>query len=111
MANLKKVSVKQIKLSDLEEGAEFAGTLKGFSTKPITVLDEKSGEVMEKELQFVDIADDDGNNVRLVSDVGFRNALEDGHIGIGDWFKGVKLAKIKLPKGRTMNQYDIYTRT
>lgn len=105
---LKKVSSQQIKLSDMPVGFEVSGKLVGFTDKQISVVNEKTQELEEKTLTFAHLTDEMDNKIKVVVDRGFTTALEDAGIHEGDFFKAVKLEKVKLAKGRTMNQYDIY---
>lgn len=106
---LKKVSARQIKFSDQEEGYEFSGTFIGITEKPFADVDKKSGEIIEKTLYNLIVEDDKGERFTGLADAGLRGALSDAMITKGDWFKAVKGSKIDIGKGRSMNQWDIYT--
>jgi len=105
MENLKKVTVKKIKLSELKEGAAIEGVFKGFHLGDPFI---KNGE--ERRMLFATVLDDAGERIVAAADKGFQGALTDAGITDGNWFKAVKLPKSNISGGRTMNVYDVYTR-
>ena len=111
MSEMKKVSVKKVKLSDLAVGEAIDGTFTGFQQgEAYKTLDEKTGELVEKTLTQAHFLDAAGERIVAIADKGFVGAINDAMIKEGAWIKAVKLEKQKLSKGRTMNAYDIYTR-
>lgn len=103
----KKVSVKQIKLSDLPVGAKFEGTFKGFVKGDTFRKVNNSGEIVESALQFA-IFENNGEKQAYVADKGFVDAISMSQIKEGMNIEVVKQSKEKIGKGREMNRYDIY---
>lgn len=106
----KKISTRQVKLSEQEEGFTFQGKFIGIvEGQPYKVIDEKTGEVEYKTLKnavFEDV--DTGDRIAYLADRGLEGALTESMAKAGDLLEIVKLPKVKLTKGRTMNQYDVY---
>lgn len=103
----KKVSVKQVKLSDMPEGFTFEGNFKGFVKGDVFRTVDNKGEIVEKALQFA-IFEKDNEKHAFVADKGFVDAISMGQIKEGTNLQFVKLKKEKISKGREMNRYDIY---
>lgn len=112
MANVtrKKISVKTVKLSDQPTGFTFGGRYKGeIIGKPFSVVNEKTGEIEQRTMTQM-VFEDPTTNERTsyVADAGLRNAIEQAMVKEGALIECVKLEKVKLTKGRTMNQYDLF---
>jgi len=106
----RKVSVRQVKLSEQEEGFTFSGIFKGFTAgTTFTQIDPKTGEVNEKQLKSMVLEDKETKErTAFLADRGLEGAIQDSMVKEGDWIEIVKLEKVNLSKGRTMNQYDVY---
>ncbi len=108
--NRKKISVTQIKLSDQEVGFTFQGKFKGIVMgQPFSKVDQKTGEVVTANLRLVVMEDENGERIAYVADAGLIGGLEAAMVKEGDKIEVEKLEKVKLTKGRTMNQYDIFS--
>lgn len=106
----KKLSVKSVKLSDQEIGFSFKGKfLQWTKGQPFTTVDQKSGEIVTKELQFALFENDAGERISYVADKGLVDAMSMAGVTEGLKIEVVKLPKAKIGKGREMNQYDIFT--
>jgi hypothetical protein len=104
----RKISVRQVKLSDMDVGFSFKGKYCGTVVgKPFKVINEKTGEITEKTISSV-IFETNGERTAYVADQGLLGALNDSMVKEGDHLEVVKLEKVKLTKGRTMNAYDIF---
>lgn len=106
----KKISVTTIKLSDEPKGYTFSGKFVGFTEgQPFQQIDEKTGEIVTKNLRFLVLETlTNGERVSYVADKGLQDAITNAMVTAGQKIEVIKLEKIKLPKGRTMNQYDIF---
>lgn len=105
----KKISVTQVKLSDQPEGFTFGGKFVGMTEgKPFFVQDDR-GELKESRLTHFVFEDDKGERTAFVGDKGLVNGFETALVKEGDLLEIVKLPKTKLTRGRTMNQYDIFS--
>ena len=106
----KKISVKTVKLSDMEKGFTFSGKFMGFSEgQPFQQIDEKTGEIVTKSLKFLVLEDlHTGERISYVADKGLQDGITAAMVTQGQKIEVIKLDKVKLPKGRTMNQYDIF---
>ena len=105
-----KISVKTVKTSDLPVGASFSGKFMGFSEgQPFNQIDEKTGEIVTKSLRFMVMEDlNTGERLSYVADKGLQDSISTAMVTNGQKIEIIKLEKVKLPKGRTMNQYDIF---
>lgn len=106
-SNRKKVSLKQVKLSDQPVGFTFEGKYKGLIAGEVFRSIDAKGEIVEKRLQFA-IFEKGGERHAFVADKGFIDAITMAEIKEGTEFQFVKLGKEKISKGREMNRYDIY---
>lgn len=105
----KKLNAVTVKLSDKEPGYEFKGKFLGFSDgQPFNQIDEKTGEIITKSLKLATF-ENNGERVAYIADKGLQDALTSSMVKEGQEIEVVKLDKVKLPKGRTMNQYDVYS--
>lgn len=106
----KKISVKQVKLSDMEVGFTFKGKFLKFTTgQEFTTVDQKTGELVTKALQFALFEDEKGERISYVADKGLVDAINLAGVSEGNKIEVIKLPKAKIGKGREMNQYDIYS--
>lgn len=106
--NKRKISVTTIKLSDQPTGYTFGGIYKGIVLGAnFQQVDSKTGEVVTKQMRHV-VFENNGNRTAFVADTGLVQTLETAMVKEGDSLEIVKLEKVKLSKGRTMNQYDIF---
>lgn len=106
----KKISVKTVKLSDMDKGFTFSGKFVGFSEgQPFQQIDDKTGEIVTKALKFLVMESlDTAERISYVADKGLQDGIAAAMVTPGQKIEVIKLDKIKLPKGRTMNQYDIF---
>lgn len=105
----KKISVRSVKLSDMEVGFTFSGKYIGISQgQPFNTVDNKTGEVITKTIPSIIMEDAEGNRTAYLADTGLRQAFNDAMVKENQTVEVVKLEKTKLSKGRTMNQYDIF---
>lgn len=105
----KKISVKTLKLSEQPVGFKFQGVYKGqVLGQPFGRLDNKTGEIVQVQLTSV-IMEEGGQRVAYLADAGLKTALVDAMVVEGQYIEVVKLEKAQLTKGRTMNQYDIFS--
>jgi len=106
----KKISVKTVKTSDLPTGTEFSGKFLGFTQgQEFKQIDEKTGEIVTKSLRFMVMEDlNSGERLSYVADKGLQDSISTAMVKEGQKIAVIKLDKVKLPKGRTMNQYDIF---
>lgn len=102
---LKKVSAKQIKLADQPVGFVLEGKYIGTNSAEHVDGD---GELSTLHTMIIE-SPQTGERTKFLADAGLRGALSDAMIVSGDYFKAVKLEKLNIGKGRTMNQWDIYT--
>ena len=106
----RKISVKNVKLSDQDVGFTFSGTYRGTVLgSPFQSVDKTTGELLTKQLKSVIMEDEAGNRLAYLADTGLTNALTEALVKEGQRIEIVKLEKQKLTKGRTMNQYDIFS--
>lgn len=104
-----KLTVLDIKLQNQKPGFEFTGKYVGTVLgSPFKEVDDKTGEIVEKQIPFVVFENKDGSRFKAARDKGLETAMADAMVQPGQTHKYVKLEKIKLKKGE-MNQYDIYT--
>lgn len=106
----KKISVKTIKLSDQPVGFSFKGKFVGLTKgNEFNTLDEKTGEIITKHLQFAIFEDlETGERISYVADKGLTDQLNVAMVTQGQNIEVIKLEQVKLTKGRKMNQYDIF---
>ncbi|MGE0175398.1 MAG: hypothetical protein AB7T49_21625 [Oligoflexales bacterium] len=105
----KKISVKQIKLSDMDVGFKFSGKFLQFTKgQEFTTVDTK-GELITKALQFALFEDEKGERISYVADKGLVDAITLAGVTTGQKIEVIKLPKAAIGKGRTMNQYDIFS--
>ena len=106
----KKISVKTCKLSDMDVGFTFKGKfIQWTKGQPFSTVNEKTGEILTKELQFAlfeDLAT--GERISYVADKGLIDQMNLAGVNPGDKIEVQKLGKTKIGKGREMNQYDIF---
>lgn len=106
----KKISVKTVKTSDLPTGSSFSGKFVGFTEgQPFQQIDDRTGEIVTKTLRFMVMEDlNTGERMSYVADKGLQDCISTAMVTPGQKIEVIKLEKVKLPKGRTMNQYDIF---
>lgn len=105
----KKISVRQINLTKEKAGYTFEGRLVGTALgAPFSKVDEKTGQVFTQQMTFCIFEDKDGSRFKVNQDKGLQTAMIDGLVKEGDVIQVVKLEKVDIGKGHTMNQYDIY---
>ncbi len=108
--NRKKISVKQVKLSDMDVGYTFRGKFLQFTKgSPFTEIKKDTGEIVTKELQFALLESDTGERISYVADKGLIDGFNMAGVTQGMKIEVEKLDKVKIGKGREMNQYEIYT--
>ena len=106
----KKISVNRIKLSEQTEGFTFQGIFRGVVlSAPFSDIDKKTGEVITKQLSSVVFENADGERVAYLADKGLLDNLSTAQVQEGHMIEVVKMPKVLISKGRTMNQYDIYS--
>lgn len=104
----RKISVKSVKLSDQPEGFTFAGKFIGtVQGQPFTTIDVK-GEITEKVLTSVILENEKQERIAYLADKGLVGGITEAMVKEGDTIEIVKLKKVNIGKGRTMNQYDIF---
>lgn len=101
---LKKVSARQIKLSDQPTGFVLEGKYVGTNQSEFV---DKEGELSTMHTMIIE--NELGERTKFLADAGLRTSLADSMIQPGDYFKAIKLEKLSIGGGRTMNQWDIYT--
>lgn len=105
----KKISVKSVRLSDMEPGFTFNGKYVGqVLGSPFQAVDQKTGEVVTKQIPSIVMEGPNGERTAYLADTGLRQAFTDAMVKEGQEIEVVKLEKVKLTKGRTMNSYDIF---
>lgn len=105
----KKISVRNVKLSDMPTNFTFRGIYRGTVLgAPFSKVDPKTFEVVTKQLQSVVMEDLEGNRTAYLADMGLTQSLNNAMVQDGSIIEVVKLEKANLSKGRTMNQYDIF---
>lgn len=102
--NLVKVSAKQIKLADKPVGYTVEGYYVGMNQSEYV-----DGEGEISTLHTLIIENELKERTKMLADAGLRQALTDGMIVKGDWFKAVKGEKENIGRGRTMNTWDVFT--
>ncbi|MGE4109025.1 MAG: hypothetical protein AB7F66_17640 [Bacteriovoracia bacterium] len=105
----KKLTVRKIDLAKEEPGFEFEGKFMGTATgAPFKQVD-KEGNIIEKTLTTAIFEDlETAERFSVIQDAGLRTNLSDAMVKEGQAIRVVKLPKVALKGGRTMNQYDIY---
>jgi len=104
------ISTKNIQLSKKEPGFSFSGKYTGtVQGAPFTEVDQKTGEVIEKRMTFCVFECPNLGRFKVNQDKGLLSAITDAMVVEGDWIEVVKLDKVSLSKGRTMNQYDVFS--
>jgi hypothetical protein len=88
-----------------ESGDSFTGTYKGQSTGPW--LDRKTGETKDLTRLYFETAE--GARVVIFQDSGLKNAMANSNVLEGEAITLVKLDKVSLQGGHTVNQWDIYS--
>lgn len=110
VARKKKLTAKKINLAKADEGFSLAGKYVGMTQgAPFNDVDQKTGEIIQKTLTFATFENTEGERLNVIADKGLQSALTEAMVKEGDRIELVKLAKTQLSKGRSMNQYDIYS--
>lgn len=100
---MKKKNARQVKTSNEPTGFFFEGKYIGMVEQPF--IDKDTGET--KTLHNLIVEDANGDRLKILADAGLRTSLADAMVKTGEYFRAVKQEKIKIGKGRTMNQWDI----
>jgi hypothetical protein len=107
----KKLTVDKIDLAKEPAGFKFEGVYRGETlSAPFNDVDKKTGEIVQKTLTFAmfDYTDGREGGFKVIADAGLQAALRDAMIEKGAKIEIVKLEKVSIGKGRSMNQYDIF---
>lgn len=109
-AQWKKLTARKIDIAKQEEGFEFNGLYKGLVLgAPFNDVDKKTGEVIERRLTQAIFEDEKGERFFMLADKGLQAALTESMVKEGQHILVKKLPKAAISKGRTMNQYDVFT--
>lgn len=108
-ATRKKLTTRKLDVTKEDAGFSWRGKWVGFAEgAPFNDVDSKTGELVTKTLTMAILEDDKGERLSVIADKGLQGAINEAMLSVGREYEFVKLEKVKLSKGRTMNQYDIY---